>query len=99
MLSAERIWQSILLERLKKLRLELASMQSIYSEKHPNIKKKKREIAKLEQEVKESEDSVEKIKKLKQLEIKLASAKAKLGSKHPDVKAIKREIAILKETG
>jgi uncharacterized protein involved in exopolysaccharide biosynthesis len=72
-------------------------MQSFYSEKHPNIKKKKKEIAKLEQQVKGSEDSVEKIKKLKQLEIKLASKQAKLGSKHPDVKAMSREIAILRK--
>jgi len=84
-------------QRLKRLRLELASMQSIYSEKHPNIRKKKNEILKLEQEVKESEDSVGKIRKLKQLEIKLASAKSKLGSKHPDVKALQREIAILRK--
>ena len=84
-------------ERLKRLRLELVSMQSIYSEKHPNIKKKKREIAKLEQGVNQSDDAVDKIKKLKQLELKLVTAKAKLGSKHPDVKAIKREIAIIKK--
>jgi uncharacterized protein involved in exopolysaccharide biosynthesis len=84
-------------QRLKRLRLELASMQSIYSEKHPDIRKKKKEIIKLEQEVKESEDSVGKIRRLKQLEIKLASTKSKLGSKHPDVKAMKREIAILRE--
>ena len=83
-------------QRLKRLRLELASMQSVYSEKHPNIKKKKREIAKLEKEVKASDDSVEKIKKLRQLEIKLAGFKAKFGSQHPDVKALKREIAILR---
>lgn len=84
-------------KRLKQLRLQLASMQSVYSEKHPSIRKKKNEIAKLEQKVKESEDSVEKIKRLQQLEIKLASAKAKLGSKHPDVKAMTREIAILRK--
>jgi protein tyrosine kinase modulator len=84
-------------QRLKRLRLELASMQSIYSEKHPNIRKKRKEILKLEQEVTESEDSVGKIRKLKQLEIKLASAKSKLGSKHPDVKALQREIAILRK--
>jgi uncharacterized protein involved in exopolysaccharide biosynthesis len=84
-------------ERLKRMRLELASMQAIYSEKHPNIKKTKREIVKLEQAVQGSEDAVEKIKKLKQLEIKLASTTAKLGSKHPDVKALKREIAIFKK--
>ena len=84
-------------QRLKRLRLELASMQSVYSEKHPNIKNKKREIAKLEQEVKNSDDSVDKIKKLRQLEIKLASAKSKFGSKHPDVKTLQKEIAILKK--
>ncbi|MCP4296030.1 MAG: hypothetical protein GY786_10515 [Proteobacteria bacterium] len=84
-------------QRLKRLRLELASMQSVYSEKHPDIRKKKKEILKLEQEVKESEDSVGKIKKLKQLEIKFASTKSKLGSKHPDVRAMQREIAILRE--
>ena len=84
-------------QRLKRLRLELASMQSIYSEKHPDIRKKKREIRKLEQEVKVSEDSVAKIKKLKQLEVKLASEKVRLGPKHPNLKALKREIAILKK--
>ena len=84
-------------QRLKRLRLELASMRSIYSEKHPDIRKKKKEILKLEQEVKQSENSVGKIKKLKQLEIKLASAKSKLGPKHPDVKAIQKEIVILRK--
>ena len=84
-------------QRLKRLRLELAGMQSVYSEMHPNIKKKKREIAKLEKEVTASDDSVGKIKKLKELEIKLAVSNAKFGSQHPDVKALKREIAILKK--
>ena len=84
-------------QRLKRLRLELASMQSIYSEKHPGIRKKKNEIAMLEQEVNKSEDAVGKIKKLKQLEIKFAAAKAKLDSKHPDVKAMQKEIAILRK--
>jgi uncharacterized protein involved in exopolysaccharide biosynthesis len=84
-------------ERLKRLRLELASMQAIYSEKHPNIKKKKKEIVKLEQQVQGSENAVEKIKKLKRLEIELASATAKLGSKHPDVKTLKRKIAVFKK--
>ena len=84
-------------QRLKRLRLELASMQSIYSEKHPDIRKKQKEISKLEKEVKVSEDSVAKFKRLNQLEIKLASEEARLGPKHPDLKALKREIAILKK--
>ena len=84
-------------QRLKKLRLELTSMQSVYSEKHPNIRKKKNEIAKLEKEVRASDDSVGKIKKLKQLEIRLAAATAKFGSQHPDVKALRREIVALRQ--
>jgi uncharacterized protein involved in exopolysaccharide biosynthesis len=83
-------------QRLKRLRLELMRMQSVYSEKHPNIKNKKREIARLEKKVRGSDDSVEKIKKLRQLEIRLAASNAKFGSQHPDVKALKREIAILR---
>ncbi len=84
-------------QRLKKLRLELASMQSVYSEKHPNIIKIKKEIAKLEKEVSTSDNSVGKIKKLQQLEIKLATAEARFGSRHPDVKALKKEVALLRQ--
>ena len=84
-------------ERLKGLRLLLASKQSVYSEKHPEIKKIKREIKKLEQGIQGSDDSIAKIKRLKRLEVKLVSTKAKLGPKHPDVRAIKKEIAILQK--
>lgn len=84
-------------QRLKKLRLELASMRSIYSEKHPDIIKKKKEIKKLEKEVNASADSVGKIKKLEQLEVKYASLISKKGSKHPDVISTKKEIAILQQ--
>jgi len=84
-------------ERLKGLRLELARMQSIYSDKHPDIKKLKREIRKLEAQNRNSADSVDKVKRLNQLEIQLASATAEYGTGHPDVKAIKNEIAVLKK--
>jgi succinoglycan biosynthesis transport protein ExoP len=83
-------------ERLKELRLELASMQSVYSDKHPDIKKLRREIQKLESEVQNSDATVEKIKRLNQLEIQLASARAEFGPEHPDVKAINSEIKILR---
>jgi uncharacterized protein involved in exopolysaccharide biosynthesis len=82
-------------ERLKSLRLELTRMQSVYSEKHPDIKKLKREIIKLEKVVRNSEYSVQKVKRLNQLEGQLASATSALGPNHPDVKAIKREIDII----
>jgi len=84
-------------ERLKMLHLQLASLRSVYSEKHPDIKKLKREIKKLESQIESSDSSVEKIKRLNQLEIKMAAAKAELGPKHPDVKAINKEIQVLKK--
>jgi uncharacterized protein involved in exopolysaccharide biosynthesis len=84
-------------ERLKGLRLELARMQSIYSEKHPDIKKLQREIGKLEAASRQSADSVEKVKRINELEVKLASATSEYGSAHPDVKAIQNEIDLLKK--
>ena len=84
-------------ERLKGLRLLLSSRQSVYSDKHPEIKKIKREIKKLELEIQGSDDSTAKIKRLQRLEVELVSMKAKLGPKHPDVRAIIREIAILEK--
>jgi uncharacterized protein involved in exopolysaccharide biosynthesis len=82
-------------QRLKKLNLQLASMQSVYSDKHPDIKKIKREINKLTAKVQSSDVTVEKLKRLEQLENNLAVAQAKLGSRHPDVKALKKEIQTL----
>jgi uncharacterized protein involved in exopolysaccharide biosynthesis len=82
-------------ERLKELRLQLTQLKSVYSDKHPDIKKLKREIAKLDTEVKQSDESVGMVKRLNQLEIQRASANAELGSNHPDVKAIDKEIKLL----
>jgi len=82
-------------ERLKHLHLELASLQSTLSEKHPDIKKLKREIAKLEAQVGKSEDSAAKAKRLNELENQLSVAEGKLGAKHPDVLRLTKEIELL----
>jgi uncharacterized protein involved in exopolysaccharide biosynthesis len=84
-------------ERLKKLRLQLATLQTKFSEKHPDIKKLKKEIEKLENSVESSENTVAKIKRLNHLENRLVVTESKLGSNHPDVKAIKKEILYIKE--
>ena len=83
-------------ERLKELRLQLTQLRSAYSDRHPDIKQLKREIAKLENEVKQSDESVGKIKRLNQLEIQRASATSQLGPNHPDVKALDKEITLLR---
>ena len=83
-------------ERLKKLRLQLATLQTKFSDKHPDMKKLKREIKELENSVESSEDTVAKIKRLNYLEGKLVATEAKLGSNHPDVKTLKKEIQLIR---
>ena len=72
-------------ERLKRLRLELMSYQSVLSDKHPDIKKLKNEIRELEKQLGQSDEATMKIKRLKELEEELASLKGRLGPKHPDI--------------
>jgi len=83
-------------QRLKQLYLQLTQLRSLYSEKHPDIKKVKNEIAELETQVKSSDLSIVKVKRLQQLEDQLAEMQGSYGPNHPEVKAIKREISILK---
>ena len=82
-------------ERLKTLRLQLLSLQSTLSEKHPDIKKLKSEIKELEAQVGKSDDSVAKVRRLSELEGQLAALKGKLGPKHPDVIRLSREVRVL----
>jgi uncharacterized protein involved in exopolysaccharide biosynthesis len=82
-------------ERLKELNIRLTKLKSIYSDKHPDIRKLTREIRELETQVESSDNSVGKIKRLKQLETELASKEGMLGPNHPDVKALKNEISLL----
>jgi uncharacterized protein involved in exopolysaccharide biosynthesis len=82
-------------ERLKTLRLELIRLQSILSDKHPDIKKLKSEIAELEAQVGESDDSVAKVKLLSEKQSKLTELKSKLGPRHPDVVTLENEVSAL----
>lgn len=84
-------------QRLKELNLQLTMLKSVYSEKHPDIKKIKYEIKELESQVSASDISVEKIKRIRNLENQLTVLEAKYSSKHPEVKALKKEIATLRK--
>jgi uncharacterized protein involved in exopolysaccharide biosynthesis len=84
-------------ERLRFLRLKLISLQSTLSDKHPDIKKLKKEIQELEAKVGESDDSLYKVKKLKDLENRLVELQGRLGPRHPDVLKLSREIEALRE--
>jgi len=82
-------------ERLKYLRMELISQQSSLSEKHPDIKKLKKEIEELEAQTGKTDDSVGKIRRLEDLQGQLATLKGKLGPKHPDVVKLSKEVELL----
>jgi uncharacterized protein involved in exopolysaccharide biosynthesis len=79
-------------ERLKRLRLELIQMQARLSDKHPDIRKLKSEITKLESQVGYSDDAVDKIKLLSAKRAKLAEMEGRLCEKHPDVIRMKKEV-------
>jgi uncharacterized protein involved in exopolysaccharide biosynthesis len=82
-------------ERLKGLRLDLVRLQARLSNKHPDIRKIKAEIAKLEQQVGQYDESVDKIKMLSEKKARLAEMQSRLSPKHPDMVKLKKEIEIL----
>lgn len=84
-------------QRLKDLRLQLISLQSTLSEKHPDIKKLKREISELEVRVESSDNYLAKARRLNELETQLTALKAKFGPRHPDVERLSREVTALSE--
>ena len=83
-------------DRLKYLRVQLLSLQSSLSSKHPDVKKLKKEIAKLEAQVGgQGNDLQLKIKQLIDLRSQLATLKGRLGAKHPDVIKLSKQTAAL----
>jgi polysaccharide biosynthesis transport protein len=79
--------------RLAQLRAQLLSLQSRYSDKHPDVKKTKGEIQKLETQLGVSEN--EKERELNNLRNRLASLKKSTGADDPEVKRLSEEISIL----
>lgn len=77
-------------KRLKHLKMKLISLQSILSQKHPDIKQLKREIADLEGKAGPTNNNAGKIRKLKDIDRQLANLEGRLGSKHPDLAKLKK---------
>ncbi len=70
-------------------------MRSTVSEKHPDVKKLKREIEELENQIGRTDAAVVKIKKLNQMMVQLAETKATLGPNHPDVILLSNQVKTL----
>jgi uncharacterized protein involved in exopolysaccharide biosynthesis len=84
-------------ERLKNLRLTLIGMQSRLSDRHPDIRKIKNEIKKLENQVGDTDQATDKIQLLEGKKAELVALSSKYGSKHPDVKKLKRQVLDLEK--
>ena len=88
-------------EKLKALRMQLTTLQSRYSDKHPDIKKTEREIAEIESQnpslATASGQLLEKREQLEKLVRQSDELKARLGDKHPDLIQQQKEIKILNE--
>jgi len=82
-------------ERLKRLYLQLSSLQATLSDKHPDVKKLKREISELEAQIGKSDASVAKVKKLNELQVRLSELNGRLGPKHPEVIKLSNEVSLL----
>lgn len=84
-------------ERLRLLRLQILTLQSAHSERHPDVKRLKKEIQELEKQVGESEGGEDKLRRKEELGTMLSEMKGRLGPKHPDVVKLTRELELLSE--
>lgn len=76
-------------DRLKSLKTNYVSMSAIYSADHPDLVKLNKQMAALEQEVGEADDSRQLREKKNQFETELALAVKTYGEDHPNVKKLK----------
>ncbi|MBN2687576.1 MAG: hypothetical protein JXR85_05310 [Deltaproteobacteria bacterium] len=84
-------------ERLSALRLQLITLRSSLSEKHPDVIKLAREIAELETQVEDTKGTSTKVRRMNELRQKLLTMKAQLGTQHPDVIKLSKEIDALSD--
>ncbi len=85
-------------ERLKYLRLNLISLQSVLHDKHPDINKLKREIQELESQVGATDNYQVELKRLNSLKVELAAMEGSFGPNHPDVVKTSKEIQLLENS-
>lgn len=83
--------------RMSQLRMQLVSMQSRYSDKHPEVIKTKSELRRLETMLGISSEQAEKEKKLEELKGREAELKAGKGAEDPEVATLREEISVLEK--
>ncbi len=85
-------------ERLKNLRLQLISLESVLHGRHPDIVKLKREIRELEKQVVVTGDYQEELKRLEKLKVEFVGMQKRYVPEHPDVIKIAKEIDLLEKS-
>jgi succinoglycan biosynthesis transport protein ExoP len=81
--------------RLTQLRAQLLSLQSRYSDKHPDVKKTQNEIQRLERQLGVSDDLGNKERELESLKNRQAELKKNAGPDDAEVKRLAEEITVL----
>jgi succinoglycan biosynthesis transport protein ExoP len=84
-------------DRLKTLKSQLASYKARYAPGHPDIVSTQREVDGLEKEVKQEDQTAERLKQLSEARSQLAAAKEKYSDDHPDVLRLKRSMESLED--
>ncbi|CAN5260729.1 GNVR domain-containing protein [soil metagenome] len=84
-------------DQLRALRTQRSRLQSIYGSEHPDVRRVKREIAALEQEVGGPSGIVEIDRQLAELRAELEAAQGRYGEEHPDVVRLERQIGRLEQ--
>jgi len=82
---------------LEARRLELIGLQTTLSEKHPDIKRLKREIIELETQVGQEGDPATRARSIDAMQKELAELRGRLGPKHPDVVSLSKKVDALEE--
>ena len=85
-------------ERLKALQAQHASLSGVYSAKHPDVIKMRREIESLQRETGGGPDAQELAKQLTKLRADLATMRDRYSDTHPDVLKLKNSIASLEDS-
>ena len=84
-------------DRLKVLQLQLTTLTGSLSDDHPDVKRTRREIAKLKVETGLQGDATDRDAKLQELKAQLSVLRQKYSDDHPDVLRLKRTLGVIEQ--
>lgn len=85
-------------DRLRALRSQIVSLQAVYGEQHPDVRRVRREIAALEAEAGPQVDDEDRSRMLARLRAELQALRERYSDQHPDVLRLRRTYEALEAT-